>query len=153
LELKVNLFLTVVFFLGLSLYYFNFKAQVSQETDFDYKTQDSLFLLSRSKIDSGNSGFKSEKNVDSDEELLDFSANNIQQLGKQQNQSNSDRININIADVKMLSMLPGIGNTTAEKIINLRNERSGFKSIQELKDVKGIGKSKFDKIKELIFIE
>ena len=59
-------------------------------------------------------------------------------------------ISINSADLKQLSSLPGIGIKTAEKIIEYRTNNGSFNSLEELMNVKGIGKSKFNKIKEYI---
>jgi competence protein ComEA len=50
-------------------------------------------------------------------------------------------------------MLPGIGEKTAEKIIELRTERGKFKKLDELMDVKGIGEVKFNKIKKFLYIK
>jgi competence protein ComEA len=52
-----------------------------------------------------------------------------------------------------LERLPGIGEITARKIIALRNERGAFGKLEELLDVKGIGKVKFNKIKKFLYIE
>ena len=50
------------------------------------------------------------------------------------------RINVNAADWALLSMVPGLGEKTAKKVIALRESRGGrFKSVDELKDVNGIG--------------
>ena len=59
-------------------------------------------------------------------------------------------ISINSADLNQLSSLPGIGIKTAEKIIEYRTNNGSFNSLEELMNVKGIGKSKFNKIKEYI---
>ena len=55
-------------------------------------------------------------------------------------------VNINTASVEELSTLPGIGQGTAEKIVNYRKDHK-FKTISDLKEVKGIGEKKFEKIK------
>ena len=61
-------------------------------------------------------------------------------------------ININDGDVKALSTLPGIGKSTAEKIIQYRTEHGKFKKKEEITNVKGISTKKFEKIKNLIIV-
>ena len=61
-------------------------------------------------------------------------------------------VNINDGDVKALSTLPGIGKSTAEKIIQYRTEHGKFKKKEEITKVKGIGTKKFEKIKNLIIV-
>ena len=58
----------------------------------------------------------------------------------------TQKININTADVTMLSQLPGIGPKTAEKITAFRTEHGQFKSLDDLTQVKGIGSKKLVKI-------
>ena len=60
------------------------------------------------------------------------------------------KININTATQSELETLPGIGPSTATKIINYRKENGRFNSIEDIKKVKGIGDSKFSQIKDLI---
>lgn len=62
-------------------------------------------------------------------------------------------VNINIATEEELQKLQGIGNSTAIKIINYRKENGKFNSIEEIKNVKGIGESKFNKIKDNICVK
>lgn len=66
--------------------------------------------------------------------------------GKNQN----TKVNINTATQTELETLPGIGPSTASKIVSYRKENGKFKSIEEIKKVNGIGESKYKKIKELI---
>ena len=66
-----------------------------------------------------------------------------------ENKQNS-KVNINTCTQTELETLPGIGPVTALKIIEYRNEKGKFKSIEEIKEVSGIGESKFNQIKDLI---
>lgn len=76
---------------------------------------------------------------------------------KQSNEIKSDnnkklKININTATKMDLETLPGIGESTALKIIEYRKEKGRFKLIEDIKQVNGIGENKFNKIKELITV-
>ncbi len=65
---------------------------------------------------------------------------------------NADLIDINTATLEQLDALPGIGPTTAQKIIDYRTEHGPFQRIEDIMDVSGIGPSTFDKIKNLITV-
>jgi len=67
-------------------------------------------------------------------------------------QTTSGIININTASLGELDSLPGIGPTYAQRIIDYRNANGGFKSTDELKNVKGIGDKTFDKFKDSVSI-
>ena len=58
------------------------------------------------------------------------------------------KISLNAATLEELEELPGIGEAMALRIIEYRKNNNGFKSIEELMNVKGIGNAKFDKIKD-----
>jgi len=62
------------------------------------------------------------------------------------------KININTASRVQLMKLSGIGEKTADKIIKYRKEHL-FMKIEEIMDIKGIGKKKFEKIKEKITVD
>ena len=59
-------------------------------------------------------------------------------------------VNINKATQAELENLPGIGPAIATRIIEYRNENGKFSSIDDIKNVKGIGDAKYDKIKDSI---
>lgn len=63
------------------------------------------------------------------------------------------KININTASIDELDTLPGIGESTARKIIEYRQKNGDFKSISDIMQVSGIGTSKFNKIKDFITID
>lgn len=61
-----------------------------------------------------------------------------------------EKINLNKATQTELETLPGIGPSTAEKIIAYRKENGNFKNIEDIMNVNGIGESKYSKIRDLI---
>ena len=63
------------------------------------------------------------------------------------------KVNINTATQNELENLPGIGPSTASKILQYRKENGKFNSIDEIKEVSGIGESKYNKIKDLIVVK
>lgn len=73
-------------------------------------------------------------------------------LNSEASNSKGQKININSASVTELQKLPGVGSSTAEKIIAYRKENGKFKVISDLKNVKGIGESKFNKLKDFITV-
>lgn len=62
------------------------------------------------------------------------------------------KINLNTASASQLDALPGIGPAYAGRIIDYRDANGGFKSIEEVQNVKGIGPKTFDKMKEMISV-
>ena len=62
------------------------------------------------------------------------------------------KININKANQTELETLPGIGTATATKIIDYREKNGKFKTIENIKDVSGIGEAKYNSIKDLITV-
>jgi competence protein ComEA len=72
---------------------------------------------------------------------------------KERTIENTQKIDINSADLNMLITLPGIGRETALNIIDYRSKSGGFKDTEELLSVKGIGIKKLESIRKLIIIE
>lgn len=56
-------------------------------------------------------------------------------------------VNLNTASAADFESLPGVGKSTAQRIIEYRQKNGGFKKIEELMNVKGIGEKSFLKIK------
>ena len=96
------------------------------------------------------------KNESTNENTNEDSNNTESYITKENlNSSNNTKIskvNINNATQTELETLPGIGPSTALKIINYRKEKGKFNKIEDIKNVNGIGESKFNKIKEFIKI-
>lgn len=65
----------------------------------------------------------------------------------------TEKINLNDANLTELDALPGIGPTRAQDIIDYREKNDGFQTVEEIKNIKGIGDATFDKMKDLIIVE
>ena len=59
-------------------------------------------------------------------------------------------IDINIADKDELMIIPGIGEVTAQRIVDYREVNGAFSDISDIMNVRGIGEKKFDEIKDYI---
>ena len=66
--------------------------------------------------------------------------------------STDTKININEADESLLMTLNGIGASKAENILQYREEKGYFKTIEEIKNVSGIGEATFNQLKESITV-
>ena len=62
-------------------------------------------------------------------------------------------ININTATAEELATLEGIGDKTAQNIVEYRDANGPFAAIEDIKNVKGIGDKKLEKIRESITLE
>lgn len=73
----------------------------------------------------------------------------------EENLSNTEDslLNINTATATDLETLPGIGPTIANKIVEYREENGDFDKIEEIKNVSGIGESKYSSIEEYITVK
>jgi competence protein ComEA len=61
-------------------------------------------------------------------------------------------LNLNTATAAQIATLPGIGPKAAQRIVEYRQKNGGFKKIEELMNVKGIGEKSFLKLKPLITV-
>lgn len=147
-EIKVILFLVVVFLVGAAYSIINNNSK-GEYINFDYSEQDSLFSFYKKNFLPDK---LPDESVDIKAEVLELKPLDYER-NKKPPLPEEKSININKAGINQLISLPGIGEKTAQKIIKLRDERGGFKNLEELMDVKGIGEVKFNKIKKFLYIE
>ncbi len=83
---------------------------------------------------------------------VDVSEKTASENQKMYFKSQSNLININTASREELETLPGIGEVLSQRIIDYRRTNGYFKSIEEIKEVSGIGEKKFEAIKDLITV-
>lgn len=105
-------------------------------------------------------GLKEEANINSinqaryvkdGEKIIIPSSRNSQSMDKESISNENNLVNINTASKEELLKLPGIGEVTAEKIINYR-DNNNFTKIEDLKNVNGIGMATYNKLKDLICV-
>lgn len=105
-------------------------------------------------------GLKEEANINSinqaryvkdGEKIIIPSSRNSQGMDKESISNGNNLVNINTASKEELLKLPGIGEVTAEKIINYR-DNNNFTKIEDLKNVNGIGMATYNKLKDLICV-
>lgn len=148
-ELNVIIFLAGVFLISFTLKLFFSGSRAENPKNFDYSKEDSIFLNqiygsageNESPVEKEDDGLYKEK-------VLHFSESERNYEKKALPRGSS--IDINAADVKTLARLPGIGEKTAEKIVEYRNSNGGFDSVGELIKVKGIGRVKLSKIRPFL---
>ena len=61
-------------------------------------------------------------------------------------------VNLNTATAEQLATIPGVGPRMAERIIDYRQKNGGFKKIEDLMNVSGVGEKSFLKMKPLITV-
>jgi competence protein ComEA len=62
-------------------------------------------------------------------------------------------VNLNTATAEQLTLLPGIGEAKARAILERRKQQGGFKTVDELVEVKGIGSAALEKIRPFVAIQ
>jgi comEA protein len=81
-----------------------------------------------------------------------YAAGQAKSAGRKAATALTTPVNINTATVAQLEALPGVGAKTAELIIEHRQKNGGFKKIEDLMNVKGIGEKSFLKLKPMITV-
>jgi competence protein ComEA len=67
--------------------------------------------------------------------------------------TSNKKINLNTATLQELDSLPGIGKELGKRILDYRESKGNFSSIEELQKIKGIGQKTFEKLKNLVTVE
>ncbi len=62
-------------------------------------------------------------------------------------------VNVNTADAAALALLPGVGPSTAGRIVEYRNENGEFESATDLMLVRGIGERSFERMRPYVVVE
>ena len=99
----------------------------------------------------GDTSIVSQQNYVNQSSTDDKSINSISSVDT--SNSSKSTININTADKTALMSLPSIGEKTAQKIIDYRENNGKFQTKEELKNVTGIGDKKYSQLEEFITVE
>ena len=84
--------------------------------------------------------------------IIEGSGENV--ILEENTEASSDKlVNINKADESELDTLPGIGPSLASKIIQYREENGDFEKIEDIKNVTGIGDTKYSNLKDFIKVK
>jgi competence protein ComEA len=151
-EIKIIFFIIITFILGFSYKTFILNKQKTPDKILDYSNLNVLLDNYGEKNLNADSLKSNDKKVDYKQEVLDFNTHNFNNIQKKVIPAEKS-INLNTAGFSELTKLPGIGKKTADEIIKYRKSIKQFNNINELLNVKGIGSSKFEKIKKYIFID
>ena len=102
-----------------------------------------------------NEQIQNKNRIDETSKYVTSSSGVIQdeQTNGQSEEKKNEKININTATQTELETLPGIGPSTSLKIVNYREENGNFKTIEDIKEVSGIGDAKYENIKDLICVK
>ena len=130
---------------------------VTNEINLAYKLEDGMKIhIPTAQEYEEQKKQKEESNGTEDIQYITTNSGLNNESDKNSNNSNivekNSKVNINTATQTELETLPGIGPSTSAKIIEFREKNGKFKSIEDLKNVSGIGDVKFDNIKDKIEI-
>ena len=152
-EIYVVLFLAGMFMLGFVYVEFIKDKTPTENIKFDYTEEDSLFnYYSKLNPEYNVEDSSLISNLEIKKRVLELS-DSFAYVKKDLSSLVEKSININTAGFNEFVKLPGIGEKTAEKIIQLRNQKGKFRKLEELMEVRGIGEVKFNKIKMYLYID
>ena len=146
-EIRVILFLAVTFLIGLAIRWYNQPGSAAGAgiRQFDYSRSDSIFLERSKKLAALSSPEKQGVSRMQPKETPPRKSDHTELT--------LSSINLNNATKDQLMMLPGIGESYAERIILYREDHGLFTSVEDLTQVKGIGKKTFDRIKPFLTLK
>ena len=125
----------------------------AKEINLAYKLEDGMKIYIPTKEEIQN-----KENLEVNQYVYEGTKENSSQVNKSQGNREpketiiNKKVNINKASQEELDSLPGIGPSTARKILEYRKQNGNFKNIEDIKEVSGIGEAKFEKIREMITV-
>lgn len=128
-----------------------------------YKMQADERVIDAIQMAGGLMGTAEERNINFAQILVDQMVIYVPEIGEEsfegaspisqpENETNQEKVDINTADKQTLTTLSGIGDSKADAIIRYREESGFFETIEDIKNVPGIGDATFENIKEFIRI-
>jgi comEA protein len=135
------LIFSIVILSGVGIRAFTPRPEVKGVPRFDYSKSDSAYSAAR----------RDSARTSSQRLALDAPSKHISDAGSGKKQVLSlNSININTAAKSQLMTLPGIGPSYADRIIAYRVANGGFRTIDELSKIKGIGEKKLEKLRPFV---
>lgn len=161
-EIRVLLLIVSVMVVGFSIKYYK-EVLTKPDIEYDFSESDRDFLKkSRNMLlgslmsDDSTLTDDEKKLIDSLQALedsLDTDDYSTDKKSTSNNELKEKKININTAAKEELIAIPGIGDKISDKIIIYREENGSFKNIEEIMNVKGIKRKKFEKMKAYITVD
>ena len=161
-EIRVLLLVVSVLVVGFSIKYYK-EVLTNPEKEYDYSKSDRDFLeksrnmLLGSLSDDDSTLTEDERklidSLQALEDSLDTNDYSTDKKNTSKNELKEKSININTATKEELIAIPGIGDKISDRVIIYREEHGGFKNIEDIMNVKGIGKKKFEKMKPYITVD
>ncbi len=157
-EIKIILFIVSVLIAGFSIKYYRQVLSGNSSFPYDYTKSDEEFRDKSQKVYGKLKVNEIDSTGSEEEQLINLFKSSDDSLRQKTNSQgkveySGDVLNINTAGKEDLIDLPGIGESTADKIIQYRESKKGFRNIEDLLNVKGIGKKKFEKLRNYIKTE
>lgn len=128
----------------------------TEDINLAYKLEDGMKIHIPTKQEKENTKNTSETTKDNSENYVTTSSGvstNASTTNEISESTKTSKININTATQAQLETLPGIGPSTATKILAYRKETGKFSKVEDIKEVSGIGNAKFEKIKDYITVK